>query len=78
MIVPSKFTPFEDSILFKMLIILENRVGAIGIEELYAEVEHRFLNIDEYIYSIDVLYTLGYVNVDIDKGVIEYVNRNKM
>lgn len=78
MIAPSKFTPFKDSIICKMLKILELRSEAIGIIELYDKVGGEFSNIDEYMYSIDVLYVLGHINVDLSKGVIEYADRNSL
>lgn len=78
MIAPSKFTPFKDSVICKMLKILELRAEAIGIIELYDKVGGEFSNIDEYMYSIDVLYILGYINVDLSKGVIEYADRNSL
>ena len=78
MSLPSKFTNFNNSILCKMLVVLEKKFKTIGLLELYHEIESNFSNIDEYIYSIDVLYVLGYIEVDIDKGDITYVKRNSL
>jgi len=74
MILPSKFTPFKDSVICKMLNIVERTHNTIGVLELYSDLEDEFSNIDEYIYSLDVLYALGYINVNLSKGVIEYAN----
>lgn len=72
MITPSKYIPFEESIIFKMLPLLNENNEGLLITELYAKYEFQFEEIDEFIYSLDILYALEMINVDFDKGVIFY------
>lgn len=70
MIVPNKATPLRESILFKMLAILEEDFEAIGLLELYDEVSHLFEGIDEFVFSLDVLFILEKIKVN-EKGILE-------
>lgn len=77
MLYPNKHTRFEDSILFKMLFILEYKdSNEIDINLLYEKLKKKYKNIDEYIYSIDILYTLNLINVDFENEIIIYAERN--
>ena len=77
MIYPNKNIRFEESIIYKMISILEEREKfVINIHELYNETKNKFKNIDEFIISLDVLYALDMINVDFEKENIEYVKRN--
>lgn len=74
MIYPNKHIKFEESILYKMLYILEQRKsGVININELYKKLKRKFSNIDEFIYAIDVLYVLEMIEIDFDTQTLEYV-----
>ncbi len=74
MIYPNKHIRFEESIIYKMIHILEDRVdNEIGIHELYSSIKEKFKNIDEYIYSLDVLYVLDMIEVDFENEIIRYV-----
>lgn len=77
MIYPNKNIRFEESIIFKMISILEEREKLIiNIHELYNETKNKFKNTDEFIISLDVLYALDMINVDFENENIEYVKRN--
>lgn len=77
MIYPNKNIRFEESIIYKMISILEQRERlTINIHELYNETKTRFNNTDEFIISLDVLYVLDMINVDFEKENIEYVRRD--
>lgn len=77
MIYPNKHISFEESIIFKMLNILENQDSLeINIFELYSKTKSKFKNIDEFIISLDVLYALDMINVDFDNEKIHYATRN--
>ncbi len=80
MITPSKFTPLEKSVIFKMIYLLEPEFHGkeMKIVELYRKVEKKFTGIDEFIYSIDILYILGYADVDFARGVLRYAHRDNM
>jgi hypothetical protein len=77
MIVPNKVINFSNSVIGKMIFILEQvSLRDMTIEELYLNTYERFEEIDEFIYSLDVLYVLDAIVVDLKKGVVSYVNRN--
>ncbi|MFD2637540.1 ABC-three component system middle component 7 [Piscibacillus salipiscarius] len=77
MLLPSKVTRFSESVIGKITILLEYLVdGEITIKDLYYSTRDQFEEIDEFIYSLDVLYLLDAVKVDFDKGVVSYVNKN--
>jgi len=77
MIYPNKNIRFEESIIYKMISILEEREKlTINIHELYNETKNKFKNTDEFIVSLDVLYVLDMINVDFENENIEYVKRN--
>lgn len=77
MIYPNKNIKVEDSIIYKMTYLLEDEeVKTIGIGELYNKLKKKFDNIDEFIYSLDVLYILDIIEIDFELEQIIYVNRN--
>lgn len=77
MIYPNKHIKIEESIIYKMTALLEDdNIKVIGIIELYNKTKHKFSNIDEFIYSLDVLYLLDIINIDFDLELITYVSRN--
>ncbi|MCP3810135.1 hypothetical protein NLX78_23235 [Paenibacillus sp. Lou8.1] len=77
MIIPNKVINYNDSIINKMLVLLtELSQSNFQIKELYFSTQNSFEEIDEFIYSLDVLYILNAIDVDFDKGVILYVETN--
>nr|WP_312216818.1 ABC-three component system middle component 7 [Clostridioides sp.] len=77
MLIPNKIISYKESIIFKMLKIVNYKMDKISIVDLYSSVNKYYDNVDEFIYSIEVLYLLSYIDVDFDKGEICYVNRSK-
>lgn len=74
MIVPNKVIRFSDSIIGKMPIILEHLLEKdMTVKELYFATQSYFEEIDEFIYSLDVLFLLNIIKVDFDEGVVTYV-----
>jgi hypothetical protein len=77
MIYPNKNIRFEESIIYKMLSILEQREkSTISIHELYNETKSKFNNTDEFIISLDVLFALDMIDVDFENENISYVKRD--
>jgi hypothetical protein len=72
MLFPSKFTSFEESIISKMILILEVKDETIAVIDLYHRLKKKFKSIDEFIFTLDGLYALGYIKLE--NEVIEYVN----
>lgn len=77
MIYPNKNIRFEESIIYKMISVLEQQEKqTINIHDLYNKTKTKFKNTDEFIISLDVLYSLDMINVDFENENIEYVKRN--
>lgn len=70
MITPNKTIPLKNSIIYKCIYILEVNFESIYLVDLYRDVVSRFDGIDEFLYSIDVLYLLNLVDVDFELGKI--------
>ncbi|PKG74218.1 hypothetical protein CXF86_13935 [Shewanella sp. GutCb] len=70
MITPSKSTPLENSMIYKMTYIISQDFECISLSELYKKTKKHFDSIDEFIWSIDVLYILDKIDLDDGKGVI--------
>ncbi|MFG6497269.1 hypothetical protein P8610_18040 [Fictibacillus sp. UD] len=77
MIVPNKVISYSESIIGKMLNVLERiSEDEVSIEHLYSSTQEYFEEVDEFIYSLDVLYLLDVIQVDFNKGVVKYVKRD--
>lgn len=77
MIYPNKHIKIEDSIIYKMISLLEDdTLKIISVIDLYNQTKSNFKNIDEYIYALDVLYILDIIEIDFNSQLITYVNRN--
>ncbi|WP_276724448.1 ABC-three component system middle component 7 [Pantoea septica] len=63
MIVPNKSIPLKDSIIYKMLVVLEENFDVIDLIDLYDKVSVSFSNLDEFVYSLDVLFILGKIEL---------------
>lgn len=72
MITPSKFVPIEESILFKSTYLLEELMGDIEITELYELTKDKFDSIEDFILSIDLLYIMNKVQVNLETGIISH------
>ncbi|WP_252503521.1 ABC-three component system middle component 7 [Sporosarcina sp. Marseille-Q4943] len=77
MLVPNKVITFNDSIIGKMTFILDFIIkNEMTIQDLYFATQEHFGEIDEFIYSLDVLFLLDAIKVDFNKGVVSYVKRD--
>lgn len=77
MIVPNKVISFSESIIGKMLYILQHVSSKeMTIQQLYLKTQDQFEEIDELIYSLDVLFLLNAIQVDLNEGVVKYAKRN--
>jgi hypothetical protein len=64
MLFPSKFTSFQESIIYKMILILEVKEEKTNVNLLYQKLKGKFTGMDEFIFALDGLYALGYINID--------------
>lgn len=72
MLVPSKFTKLEESTVFKMLAILANKIPGETVTQALIRTKDDFLDASEFLAAMDILYFLGYLDVQDGSGVIEY------
>lgn len=72
MLVPSKFTTLEEATIFKMLAILTNKIPGETVTQALTRTKDDFLDASEFLAAMDILYFLGYLDVQDGSGVIEY------
>jgi hypothetical protein len=72
MLVPSKFTKLEESTIFKMHVILAKKQPGETVVQALAKTKEYFLDASEFLAAMDVLFFLGYLDVQEGTGVIEY------
>jgi len=72
MLVPSKFTKLEESTIFKMLAILSDKAPGETVVDALLRTKDDFLDASEFIAAMDVLFFLGYLDIQDGSGVIEY------
>lgn len=72
MLIPTKFTALEESTIFKMRIILEDKVSGETISDLLARTSGKFQDVSEFLHAVDVLYVLGAIDIDASTGEIKY------
>ncbi|WP_418889811.1 ABC-three component system middle component 7 [Pseudomonas putida] len=72
MLVPSKFTKLEESTIFKMLAILADKTPGETVTQALSRTKDDFLDASEFLTAMDILYFLGYLDVQDGSGVIEY------
>lgn len=71
---PSKFTNFDRSILAKLSYLILDDIEIVPLSELINIRLDKFEDIGEFMLALDVLFVLGKVEFEEDKGVIKYVN----
>ncbi|MBN8046926.1 hypothetical protein J0A94_03730 [Paraclostridium bifermentans] len=77
MIVPNKIINYKQSIIYKMIKIMEfENSKNLKINDLYIKCSNYYDGIDEFIYSLETLYLLDKIDIDFDKGEIIYVKRD--
>lgn len=79
MIVPNKVVNYEESIIGKMIPVLESlRNNDNSVQKLFYELQEIFDGVEEFIYALEALFILGVINVNLDTGGLEYVERNSV
>ncbi len=77
MILPNKLIKFQDSILAKTVFILDKvSQNSQSVSELYCLVKEHFDDVNQYILTLDVLFTLEKINYNEEMQVMEYVEKD--
>jgi hypothetical protein len=79
MILPNKLIPYNDSILAKMVYVLDVLVlDDENIGNLYNKIKDNFEDINQYILTLDVLFSLEKIQLDKELKVIKYVKADNL
>ena len=79
MILPNKLVSFQNSLLPKtVLIIDELSAKPFRVNELYEKLRKKFEDVDQFILTLDVLYILEKVRYNEEWEVLEYVEKDTM
>lgn len=69
MIVPNKFTSFDNSIISRLPRVLAVLTREISVYDLYKETESSFEDVGEFIIALDALFVLGRIELDNKGGI---------
>lgn len=79
MILPNKLVSFQNSLLPKtVLIIDELSAKPLSVNELYEKLRKKFDDLDQFILTLDVLYLLEKVRYNEEWEVLENVENDTM
>lgn len=73
---PNKVVSIKKSILWKLPDIVECLRNNDNLIEAYHSAEKKIEDINEFLFSIDILYLLDMIEIDNTKGNYSYVKRN--
>lgn len=75
---PSKVTPFKESIIAKFVPVLEKlKSGPLSLSELYKAVKTKVNSVSEFMEILNCLFILGKIELDEYEEVVHYVKNDK-
>jgi hypothetical protein len=74
LITPNKVITLRESALGRTPIILREKAPQVNLAALYEKVRKDFESIDQFLLTLDVLYILGRIEVDLSIGVLTYAD----
>lgn len=74
MITPNKVITLSESALGRTPIILKEKASEGDLASLYNRVGKDFESIDQFLLTLDVLYILGRIDVDVLTGALTYAD----
>lgn len=79
MIFPNKLIPFKDSVISKMVFVLDVLVSNDeDLTVLYDKIIGSFDDVNQYILTLDILFALEKVQLNEELKVIKYVKTNNL
>jgi len=72
MLVPNKTISINESCIFTSAMLLSGFKGGISVEELYQSNKTIFLDMSDFIDALDLLFVLGKIVLDEERGVIKH------
>ena len=77
MILPSKLFSYNQSILPKAVLVAKTlKDGDQGVSELFENLQDQFSGVDEFMDAVDCLYAIRRVELDSERRILRYVERN--
>lgn len=73
---PNKVISIKKSILWKLPEFVECIKINNNLVDAYHSLETKIEDINEFLYTIDILYLLDMIELDEEKGTYKYVKRN--
>ncbi len=74
MITPNKVITLRESALGRTPIILRQKASQADLATLYSAVSKDFESVDQFLLTLDVLYILGQLDVELSTGVVTYAD----
>ena len=74
MITPNKVITLRESALGRAPVVLGANASQANVASLYKEVRQEFESIDQFLLTIDMLYILGRIDVDLSTGALTYAD----
>ncbi|WP_417383149.1 ABC-three component system middle component 7 [Gimesia sp.] len=74
MITPNKNITFDESVLSKLSILLDQASENIELTKLFQRTSSKFDDINQFLLTVDVLYVLGRIEIDFNRGTLHYVD----
>lgn len=71
---PNKVITLRESALGRTPLILREKATQTNLVSLYDKLGKEFESIDQFLLTIDLLYILGQIDVDLSTGVVTYAN----
>jgi hypothetical protein len=72
-IIPNKAVPIRDSALGHAAAIMQRGPASIDLMRLYKEVADEFESIDQFLLTLDLLYVIGRIDIDLQTRAVTYV-----
>jgi hypothetical protein len=72
MLVPNKTVSINESCIYRASLLLSKLEGEIPVEELYRNKNNYFIDMSDFIDVLDLLFVLGKIVLDEEKGVIKH------
>lgn len=73
---PNKVVSIKKSILWKLPDIVTCLIDNSSLIDVYHALDKKIEDINEFLFSIDILYLLDMIEIDEEKGTYRYVKRN--
>jgi len=74
LITPNKVITLRESALGRAPIIMREKAPQGNLVSLYEKVRKDFESIDQFLLTLDVLYILGQIDVDLSTGMVTYAD----